>query len=147
METTLEIVEGMQFDRGHLRIQIRLVFVGIHLCQVDHIHHRGMVPLDEVRHDLSVRGDGLDGGPLIIANQAAVPLDIGAEDGGELSLDVFGGLSISLPSIKKAPERTELSAGGSMIAALWKHEVMIPSQKVGVVLWGGLKQHESKQLA
>jgi hypothetical protein len=62
-----------------------------------------MVTLNEVGHDPSLGGDGLHGGMLVIAHEPAVGLDIGAENGAELSLDVFRDHGISLAAIKKPP--------------------------------------------
>jgi hypothetical protein len=43
--------------------------------------------MDVCGHHVAVGGEGADGGYLIFAHEAAVALDIGAEDGRELPWD------------------------------------------------------------
>jgi hypothetical protein len=51
------------------------------------VYHSAPMRLDVGSHHLAVGGEGADGGHLIVAHEAAVALDIGAEDCRELPLD------------------------------------------------------------
>src|SRR5262245_13078691 len=44
-----------------------------------------MMLLNKRGHEGAVGGEGSDGGDFIVAHEAAVALDVGAEDGGELA--------------------------------------------------------------
>jgi hypothetical protein len=49
------------------------------------------VLLDNFGNNLPVSGDGADCGFLVLTHEAAVALDIGTEDCGELTFEVLGG--------------------------------------------------------
>jgi hypothetical protein len=51
------------------------------------VDHSTPMRMDVCGHHFTVGGEGADGGHLIFAHEAAVALDIGAEDCRELPLD------------------------------------------------------------
>src|SRR5712692_1416813 len=63
------------------------------------VHHAAPMRLDVCGHHLAVGGEGADGGHFIVAHEAAVALDIGAEDGRELALDAGEGHSSLLRTV------------------------------------------------
>jgi hypothetical protein len=53
------------------------------------VHHAPIVFLDDLSHYFAMGGQGGDGRLLIVLHEAAVALDVGAEDRGELPLCAF----------------------------------------------------------
>jgi hypothetical protein len=62
---------------------------------------------------------GFDRALFILAHQAAVPLDIGAENSGELAFHASRVHGITSPNTK-APEEVKKSLGGFIFSTFWK---------------------------
>jgi hypothetical protein len=87
-----------------IRVSSPQLFLGLHcaahgvhdarkLCKQvipDGVHHAASVLFDHLAHDLPVGRQGGDGRFLIVFHEAAVALDISAENGGQLALRTFG---------------------------------------------------------
>ncbi len=62
---------------------------------------------------------GFDRGLFILAHQATVPLDISAENSGELAFNASRVHGITPPNTK-APEEVKKSLGGFIFSTFWK---------------------------
>jgi hypothetical protein len=84
---------------------------------------------DKSRDSFAMLLQGFDRGLFILAHQPTVPLDVSAENSGELAFDAFSVHGIT-PANTKASEEVKKSLGGLIFSTFWKLSFITSSRRL-----------------